>query len=237
MHPAKLLLSICLLLPVLNAQIQMRPVQAHTVSATGDATLNAKPDQARILIGVTTQAQTADEAVRQNAVKAANVSSTLKPFVGAEGEIKTANYSVNPQYRYPQGEAPILVGYQANNTVEVLLNDLTLMGKLIDAVSKAGANNVDRIEFLLKQDQAARTEVIGKAANQARANAEAIAKALGLTVRGVFSAETLDAGVPRPLAVPMAMQMRAVAKEAPTPIEAGTIEIRASVTVTLEVGP
>jgi uncharacterized protein YggE len=237
MHPAKLLLSICLLLPVLNAQIQMRPVQAHTVSATGDATLKAKPDQARILIGVTTQAQTADEAVRQNAVKAANVSSTLKPFVGAEGEIKTANYSVNPQYRYPQGEAPILVGYQANNTVEVLLNDLTLMGKLIDAVSKAGANNVDRIEFLLKQDQAARTEVIGKAANQARANAEAIAKALGLTVRGVFSAETLDAGVPRPLAVPMAMQMRAVAKEAPTPIEAGTIEIRASVTVTLEVGP
>jgi uncharacterized protein YggE len=236
MHPAKPFLLMCLLMPALNAQ-GPRPMPAHTVRATGEAILNVKPDQARILIGVTTQAQTADEAVRQNALKAANVSSTLKPFVGPEGEIKTANYSVNPQYRYPQGEAPVLTGYEANNTVEVILNDLTLMGKLIDTVSKAGANNVNRIEFLLKHDQASRTEAIEKAANQAKANAEGIAKALGLTVRGVFSAETLDAGVPRPMAVPMAMQMRAVAKEVPTPIEAGTIEVRASVTVTLEVGP
>jgi uncharacterized protein YggE len=236
MHPAKPFLLICLLMPVLSAQ-GLRPVPAHTVSATGEATLNAKPDQARILVGVTTQAQTADEAVRQTAVKAANVGSTLKPFVGSEGEIKTANYSVNPQYRYPQGETPVLTGYEANNTVEVICNDLSLMGKLIDAVSKAGANNVNRIEFLLKHDQAARTEAIEKATSQAKANAEAIAKALGLTVRGVFSAETLDAGVPRPLAVPVAMQMRAMAKEARTPIESGTIEVRASVTVTLEVGP
>jgi len=236
MHPAKPFLLICLLMPALNAQ-SFFPRPAHTISAIGEARLNVKPDQARILVGVTTQAQTAAEAVRQNAVKATNVISTLKPFVGPEGEVKTANYSINPQYRYPQGEAPVLTGYEANNMVEVILNDLTLMGKLIDTVSKAGANNVNRVEFLLRHDLAARTEAIQKATNEAKANAEGIAKALGLTVRGVFSAETLSAGETQFVSAPIPMQMRAMAKEAPTPIESGTIEVRASVTVTLEVGP
>ena len=126
-----------LLLPLLAATAQQAPSNSqHVVRASGEASVSGKPDQLRIAVGVTTQAATADEAAAQDAAKMDKVIATLKPIVGSNGEIKTSNFAVAPQYKYVQGQSPTITGYQANHTLEVVLTDISAAGKLIDAATK-----------------------------------------------------------------------------------------------------
>jgi uncharacterized protein YggE len=151
-----------------------------------------------------------------------------------KGQVRTTSYTLSPQYKYPQGGgSPTITGYQASHTVEVTLNDVSLVGKVIDGSSKAGANHIDRIEFSLKDDQAVQAEALKKATAVAKKNAESIAEALGVTVSGVAFAETTETGGARPLMAPMAMRMEA--KMPPTQIESGNLDVHAKVTVGLEV--
>jgi uncharacterized protein YggE len=218
------------LLAVAQANAQVLP---HTVRAVGNATVTAKPDQAQISVSVNTQAATAEDAVSNDATKTEAVLNALKALIGSKGTIQTTNYSVSPQYKYEQGQPPEITGYDANHTVQLTLNDITLVGKVIDTATKSGANGVNRIEFTVKDDARLRAEAIAKASLEARDNAEAVAKALGMTVSGVYSAETNEVNTPRPVIMPMAMSRMAAAS--PTPVEAGTVDIRASVTVYLSV--
>ena len=114
------------------------------------------------------------------------------------------------------------------------MDDLDLLGKLIDAPAGAGSNSINGIRFTLKNDQEVRAEALRQAAQKAKANAEAIAHSLGLRVVGVVAAESEGTSGVVPVRQPMMMMM---AKAAPTPVEAGTIDIHASVTVTLAVAP
>lgn len=224
-----------LFIPVLLYSQEPSPrAPLHTIQAAGEATVKAAPDQAQMSVGITTRAATAEKAVAQSASKTTPVLSVLKGIVGSSGDIRTANYSVEPEYKYEQGQSPIVTGYTASQTIHVTLNDVMLVGKVIDACSKAGANNFNQIEFGLKDDGPPRREAIAKATAAAKANAEAIAKALGVTVTGIAWAETTGAGVTPPRPVPM-VKMQAMAVTAPTPIESGNLEIQASVTVALEV--
>jgi uncharacterized protein len=215
------------------AQEQSSRFPLHTIRASGEATISAQPDQARITVGVTTIAATAEEASSQNAAKIASTLNSLKSLVKSAGEMRTTSYSVEPQYKYVTGKAPAISGYQANQTIQLTLNDVQLVGKVIDAASGAGANNINQIEFRLKDDHAVKEQALAKATADAKSNAETIAKALGVTVTGVAYAETNEAEPIRPRAMPM--MMKAQASDAPTQIESGTVDTHVSVTVYLQV--
>ncbi len=204
----------------------------HTVRATGEATAAAAPDRVQIDIGVLTQARTAAEAAAGNAAQSTAVLEKCKAIVGGAGRLRTLGYSLSPRYVSRNGAGPFLEGYTASNIVQLTLDDISITGKVIDAAAEAGSNEINSITFLLKDDQAVRAEALAQAARKAQSSAESIARALGLKVVSILSAEA-DAGQPiRPM---MAMQM--AAPRASTPVEAGTIEVHASVTITLEVAP
>jgi uncharacterized protein len=207
------------------------------VRAGGEATVNATPDQAEVSIGVTNQQKTAQAAASENANRTTAVVNGVKALIGHGDEVKTQQYSVNPAYSYPKpGGSPVIDGYNANNTVHVTLHDLGLVGKVIDAAMQAGATNVNGVSFTLKNDEAVRQQALALAAQKARSNAEAIAKALGLRVVGVLEAQSGQAAAVQPLYKPMMMAPRAMAAE-PTPIESGSVSVEATVTITLEVAP
>jgi uncharacterized protein len=207
------------------------------VVAHGEGEVSVKPDQVRIQIGVTNQAPTAQEAGTQNAKQSSAVITELKQQLGAAAEFQTRNYSLNPMYKYPTGGGkPSITGYQANNTVEVRLSDVSLVGKAIDMSTKTGANQIQGIHFSLKDEQKARGEALAKAAAQARANAQSLASALGLRVVRLLKVEDGNPAPVVPLRAEMMMRS-AAADAAPTPVEAGNIEVRATVTVTAEVAP
>ena len=231
-----LLIAAVLLTPVVAQEAQHSGTPTPFVRASGEGVVTAKPDEATINIGVVTQAATADAAASQNANQTTAVMERLKKEIGAQGRIRTINYSVNPEYNYPNqpnSGPPKITGYTASNTVQVVTYDLAAVGKLVDAATKQGANHINGIQFSLRDEQAARAQALKQAAQAARANAEAIAAALGARVVRLQSAETSSSGPVRP----MMMQEMAKSARASTPVEPGTLEIRATVTITLEVTP
>jgi uncharacterized protein len=204
-----------------------------SVRVTGEATITAKPDQAQIDIGVVTQAQNAQDAASQNAQKQDAVISSLRKTLGAGADIKTTGYSLNPNYRYPErGGQPTITGYTASNTVQVTLRDLTQVGKIIDQATQTGANNIQSLRFMLKDEQAAHTQALREAAIEARAKADALASALGLKIQRILFVD--ESGQMSPIPVFAKAEMR-TAPAAQTPVEAGTIDVRAVVTLTVEV--
>jgi uncharacterized protein YggE len=215
----------------------MTPAQdiakVHFVRATGEATVTARPDRAQISIGVLSQASTAQAAAAANATQTTQVIDAIKRTLGEGGELKTSGYSISPQYQYTAGRSPKVTGYQASNTVQIIVNQLPLLGKIIDAASDSGANNISGVSFSLKDETQARNQALAEAALKARAAAESIAKALNVRVISVLQAETTEVPTFRPMVRSFAAMNAPNA--APTPIEAGDLDIHASVTVTLEV--
>jgi uncharacterized protein YggE len=228
------IISIALLLgSALQSQDVSKPL--HVVRASGESTVRAKPDRAQITFGVVTQAPTAEAAAAQNAAQTAPMLDAIKHALGSGGEIKTTGYSISPAYQTARNGAPRkIVGYNSNNAVLVTVDDLHLVSKILDVAARAGANDINGISFTLRDDRAARSEALAQAAVKARESAEAIAKALNLRVAGVVQAETSDVANVQPI-YPRAMPMLAQSIEAATPIEAGDIDVTATVIVTLAV--
>src|SRR5262245_48344287 len=104
---------------VASAQQTERPLRVPSVTANGEAVITVEPDQAQIDIGVVTQARNAPEAAKENAEKLARVMSEVKKVLEKGDEVKTASYSLNPNYRYPQGGKPEIVGYKATNVLDI----------------------------------------------------------------------------------------------------------------------
>jgi len=222
--------------PLIHAQQSDKTPRPPSVTANGEAVITVEPDQAEIDIGVVTQAKNAPDAARENADKLSRVMTEVKKLLGKGDEVKTASYSLNPNYRYPQGGKPEIVGYTATNILRIKTGNLANVGKLIDASMQSGANTIHRLVFNLKDEHAAQLQALRLASTKAKAKAEEMAAALGLKIVRVLSLTEGDRGV-RPIIIPQARgaQMEAMVA-APTPVEAGTIEVRSSVTLTGELG-
>jgi uncharacterized protein YggE len=98
---------------------------------------------------------------------------------------------------------------------------------------QAGANNVNRLVFTLKDELAAQLGALKMASAKARAKAEAVAAALGLKIVRIVSVNEGERLV-QPI-YRQAMAARAEAASAPTPVEPGTVELRSTVSMTVEV--
>ena len=227
-----------LLLSVSTVYAQPAPERPRPPSITvnGEATIAAEPDQAQIDFGVTTQARNAPDASRENAERLARVLAEVKKLLSKADEVKTSGYSLNPQYRYPQGGKPEIVGYIANNIVRIKTAKLDDVGKLIDAAMQAGANNINRLVFTLKDEEAARLDALRQASAKAKAKAEAIAASLGLKILRIASVTEGERSF-QPIfrQTPMA-RGEALAAQAPTPVEPGTVDVKSTVSLTAEVG-
>ena len=220
---------------IVHCQIPDGHPRPPHVSAHGEAVIAMEPDQAEIDIGVVTQAKTAPDAARENADKASRVMGEIKKLLGKGDEIKTAGYSLNPTYRYPQGGKPEIVGYTASNILRLKTGTLTHVGNLIDGAMRAGANTINRLAFTLKDEHSAQVQALRLASTKAKAKADEMATALGLKVVRVLGVTEGERGV-RPIIMPQGRGLQVEAAAAvPTPIETGTIEVRSSVTLTAEV--
>jgi uncharacterized protein YggE len=231
------ILALALIAAAGPAFAQMPPAlpPVPTIQTTGQAVLDVKPDQAKLDVAVVSQAQTAEQAAAQNASRVDAVLKALRGAGGTSAELQTVSYSLEPNYKYPKpGGAPEISGYTARNTVRATTSDLARVGALIDAALGAGANQVERVEFTLKNDAEARAGALREAVLKARASAQAIASALGLRILRVL--EVQQGGGLQPVRpVMMGMAREAAVAAPPTQIEAGTIEVRAEVTLRVEV--
>jgi uncharacterized protein YggE len=201
------------------------------VRANGEGSVFAQPDCAKIDIGVVTHAPTAQAASSQNAGQLQSVLAKLHEVLGQSADIRTISFSLNPIYQYPKsGGKPTIDGYCAANIVEVTSGDLPNIGKLIDAATAGGANEIRSLQFTLKDEKPVRAAALRQAVLEARANAQAMAGALGLKLGKLLLLEQSPSQPIRPVMAAMAARVAA-----PTPIETEPIEVRAAVTLTMAV--
>jgi uncharacterized protein YggE len=203
------------------------------IRTQGDAVLTVEPDLAEIQIGVQTEDPSAQVAAQKNAERADAVLKALRELLGRDADIKTVGYSVHPVYSAPRDGKNVLSGYSATNMIRVKTDRIKRVGEIIDRANKAGANITGGLQFTIKDDAAMRLMALAQASREARAKADAIASALGIKIKRIVEAEEIEQG-PRPF--PRGRGFAGVAMEAaPTPVEAGTIEIQAAVALTAEV--
>src|SRR5215212_7597975 len=162
---------------------------------TGEADSKASPDTAVIVLSVVTQNARALEAQQQNARKSDAVIQAIKQAAGANPEVKTSDYSLQPQRDWSNGLERIK-GYEARNSVSVTTDALDNVGAIIDAATQAGANSVDAVRFILREGKEARGRALGEAGKQAMAKAEAMAQAMGGRIVRVV--EEREGGFPAP---------------------------------------
>jgi uncharacterized protein YggE len=206
------------------------------VIVSGDAVVQAEPDTAVVTLAVVTQNANASEAQAENASKTEAVVRAVRAAAGQGAEVRTSGYSLQPQYAYKEGAPPTITSYIARNAVTVTTGELARVGRVIDAASGAGANSVDGLAFTLRRDEQARERALAEATREAAAKARVIAQTLGgrvVRVVEVQEAGTYRPPVPREYDSVQAVSMKQA--NVATPIESGTLEIRAEVQLVAEV--
>jgi len=205
------------------------------VTVAGEATTRVEPDTAVISISVVTQSPQALAAQQENARKSEAVANSVKAIAGSSVEIKTSDYTLQPQYDSRAKSLPKIVAYDARNTVIVTMSDLKNVGAVIDAASRAGANSIDGISFVLRQTSPARGQALADATQQAMNKARSIAEALGGHVLRVVAEDESSTVAGTPETYDSFKADSTLKMRAPTPIAAGSLSIRSSVQLIVEV--
>jgi uncharacterized protein YggE len=212
---------------------QARESSPPVLIVSGNAQAEATPDEATVRLGIVRQETTAQAAQDQaNRVAQAILSEIAKLGIPAT-QIRTSRLTLTPIYapgpRSDSREAPRIASYSASNQVSVEVTNLTQIGPIIDAGLRAGSNQVDGVQFRLKDDLPLREQALKKAVAEARRKAETMAEALNVRILGIQEvSETGSSVIPRGEGGFVTMAAR---EAAPTPVSPGQVEVNASVTV------
>lgn len=169
-----------------DAQIAPIPALAGTrldVTATGR--LARIPDVVRVEAGVTTQARTAAEAMRQNSAQMARVRAALTAAGVADRDVQTTSFNLGAYY--VTGPAPareqIFAGYRTSNQLIIRLRDVSRSGQVLDALVNEGVNDIEGPSLDFENRDVLMDEARTLAIAAARARAELYARGLGMRVK------------------------------------------------------
>jgi uncharacterized protein YggE len=204
--------------------------ETGTIIVNGTGRVAVAPDLAELRLGVAVARPT----VAAARAEAAALMDAILGAVTAAGverrDVRTTLLSVQPRYDYRDDQAPKLTGYELANVVEVTVRDLARLGDIVDRTLGAGATSMDGLAFRVADPGPAERQARIAAMQAARARADVLAEAAGLTILGV--ADIVEGDVARPpTPLHKAERMMAVA-DSGTPVETGSMEVAVTVTVT-----
>ncbi|ADK84121.1 protein of unknown function DUF541 [Desulfarculus baarsii DSM 2075] len=228
----RVLLVVALLLAAPAWAGQGRDQEARpTVTVTGRAVLHKAADEAVLRLGMVSLAPTAAEAAERNSRLTAQVRAALKDLLGQGDRLETAGYDLSAQTQWDEAaKVNRVTGYRAAHTLRLTSADPQSLGRALDAAVGAGANEIDGPTWRLADEAAARIEAQAAALQDASAQARALAKAAGLRLAGLLSADAAGQGGAAPVARLAMAAPRAAAP--PTQLTPGRIAVEASVTCT-----
>ena len=204
------------------------------ISLSASGTVKATPDMASISTGVTSEGQTAQDALSKNTDAMTKVVDTLKGAGLEPKDIQTTDFSVSPIYeRKKDEEATFITGYRVNNNVNITVRDIDKLGDVLDKVVRAGANQIGSISFGIAEPEKMKDEARKLAMKNAIGNAKLYAETAGVELGHVIKINESGNYTPRPYrAMAAAAPMMAEAKQ--VPVEGGTMSVEAKVEVTWE---
>ena len=204
------------------------PVRSITVSGTGSVSI--KPDMVSVKFIVKSTNWNCPAAAERNSINTANTIAAIKEAGIPEADISTYDYSITQDNSHTYaGE------YTVRNTIAVLIRNIDLTGKVIDAAVKnnTGANGVTSFEYLVSDKATALREARTLAIKNAQDAASLLAGASGCKVNGVLEIreDYTSSGRSNDM---MFKDVAMDAGGAETPIVEGNITITSNVTVKYE---
>ena len=207
--------------------------EASSVVVSGEGVIKVAPDQAWVRIGTESRSKVSKEAQQRNAEVMTAVQQKLTALGIPKDAIKTVGIDLQPEFDYNNGRQT-LRGYVARNTIEVRVDEFAKVGDVLDAAVSSGATNIHGLRFDVKNRDAVEEQALQRAVSSAMAKAQTVAGAVKRTVDRIIRIEEqfVGGGGPQPVAERVMMRMAA---DASTPVEAGEIEIRAMVRLTVAI--
>ncbi len=208
------------------------PDNTPRVSVSGQAYLEIAPDRGRLVVGVTNQTATADEAARANAAAMDKVTAAVKAKLGPQDKLRTVGYFLSPRNEWDNNARRYRkVGYQASNRLEIISSQPQTLGNILDAAVAAGANEISGPSWLLSNPAEARRQAQETALADARSQAQALAQAAGLSLGRVLKIE-VGGGDPVPAqALALRAPSLAAAAAPETSLEPGVVKVQARMLV------
>ena len=199
----------------------------RTLSVSGQGDVSATPDIARITTGVQMRAESAGDAMRMASDAMTDVFEALDAQGVDAADIQTSSLSLDPVWDDDpeQRSGPRdVVGYVAGNVVTVRLRDVGAIGSVVDALVVAGANRFQNIGFAIDDPEPLLEEARRAAVADARATAELLAGAAGVTLGPVLSLNESGGYRPQPMFAQADMARS-------TPVAEGTMSLSAQVQI------
>jgi uncharacterized protein YggE len=192
----------------------------NTVHTSGRATIEVAPDRVSFTAAVETNAPTVGPAVDQNNERMRAVIDALVRAGIDRKRIRTTQVSIFPDYDHSPGRQPKIVGYRVHNGVQVTVESVETVGKLLQTAIEAGANSVSDLSWSVSDPEVARARTAGleSAFDDAKAKASVLAARAGRPLgRALILAE---GEAPRP-PQPFYAVERMAAQDASVPTEPG----------------
>jgi len=207
----------------------------NTISVLGEGKVSAKPDIGQVSLSVLSNAKTVAIAQKDNTDKMNKIIKAVKDLGVKEEDLKTANYSVAPNYQYYSGRSEI-IGYQIAQTLEVKIRDLEKVSDILAQSTAAGANQVGSLTFTFDDPEKLNTEARQKAIVNAKKKAQDLAGALGVSLGKVVSFSESSSGRVVPMYYANDVMGKGGGGETVTPeVQAGQNEININVNLSYEI--
>jgi hypothetical protein len=226
-HPTILALALALTTAAATAPAGAETAApVPTIAVTGEGRVEGAPDIATLTLGVTTQKATAAAALAANSEAVARVLARLAEAGIAPADLQTTGLSVSPNWSgYDSGSTPRIADFTAQNLVTVRVRALDGLGAVLDAAVADGANTLNGLSFGLADPAPALAAARARAVEDARARAEVLAQAAGVSLGPVLSiTEAGGSANPAPM-------FRAEALAASVPVAGGEVSVGVAVTV------
>ncbi|MBD3319454.1 DUF541 domain-containing protein [Candidatus Woesearchaeota archaeon] len=170
---------------------QRAPTSTDGISVSGEGEIEVMPDLARVYFEAISEHDDAAEAQAANAETIAAARDALEDLGIDRDKVTTERFNVYPLYDYDENydREPGIDRYEVVHSLKVEVEDISLIGEVLDAAVNAGIDRVNRITFDLtdEREEQLRSDALAQAAEKAREKGESIAKGLGLKLGKVRS--------------------------------------------------
>lgn len=224
-----IVVAILLAAPAASAEQRVAAQLPDVIVTSGEAVVRRAPDRAFITVTVETRAKSPRDAQRLNAEAMAAVQQRLSQARVAREAMRTIGYKLEQEFDFTAGRR-VPREFAARNAIEVRVDEIARVGELLDIAVQGGATALGGVRFDVQDRDSLEREALRLAVADARARADAAAAGAGRSVERVVRVEDAREGGGVP--APRQMMTFAKAEAAPTPVEPGTIEIHARVTLT-----
>ena len=224
--------NILLIVLVFSLTFYSAAEEQRIIQTYGEAEITAQPDLVKISISIETHSKSASEAAEENAILANSVLKELYEFGLLKEDIKTSSYRLNSYRKWEKEDSKNeqeQLYFQAINEIIIQTIQLDKTGNIIDLAVKAGANNINYINFELKDPQGLVLQALAMATEHAHSKAEAIALGAKVGIKQLHSVKEERSSYTPYRSQNAMLSREMVLGAAPTPITPDEVIIRATV--------